>query len=55
MKSNDSEKTNNEGNTQPERVVIKTGKSTYAYTKSWVENDALKDILVGLVAEDFKQ
>ena len=38
-----------------ERVVIKTGSSTYSFTESWVQNDALKDILVGLIVEDYNK
>ncbi|MEA4895760.1 MAG: hypothetical protein VB064_10930 [Oscillospiraceae bacterium] len=34
-------------------TTIKTGKSTYTFTQSWVENEALKDILVGLIADDY--
>ena len=36
-----------------DKTTIKTGNSSYTFTQSWVENEALKDILVGLVADDF--
>jgi hypothetical protein len=36
-----------------DKTTIKTGSSTYTFTQSWIENDALKDILVGLIADDY--
>ncbi len=36
-----------------ENTVIKTGRSTYRFNQSWIENEALKDILVGLIADDY--
>lgn len=38
-----------------DKIVYNTGISTYKFTKSWVENDALKDLLVDLIADDYKQ
>lgn len=38
-----------------ERTVINTGKTKYSFTDSWVENDALKDILVGMISDDLKE
>ena len=38
-----------------DKITIKTGSSTYSFTQSWVENDALKDILAGLVADDLNR
>lgn len=38
----------------PETTVIKTPRSSYRFTSSWLEHDGLKDILVGLVSDDFK-
>jgi len=36
-----------------EKTTINTGISTYSFTQSWIENPSLKDILVGLIAEDY--
>ncbi len=36
-----------------EKTTIKTGSSSYTFTQSWIENEALKDILVGLIADDY--
>lgn len=44
---------NKNENNIPDKITIKTGKSTYSFTQSWVENSALKDILVGLIADDY--
>ncbi len=44
---------NKEAIDSPDRTVIKTGASTYTFTQSWVENEALRDILVGLIADDY--
>lgn len=33
-------------------IVFKTPSSTYRFTPSWTENAGLKDILVGLIADD---
>ncbi len=38
-----------------DKIVFDTGISTYKFTKSWIENEALKDILVDLIADDYKQ
>lgn len=37
-----------------DKITIKTGKTTYSFTQSWVENKALNDILVGMIVEDYK-
>ena len=37
-----------------DKTVFVTGSTTYSFTQSWVEKDALRDILVGLIADDFK-
>ena len=36
-----------------EKITIDTGVSKYSFTQSWIDNPALKDILVGLVADDY--
>ncbi len=36
-----------------EKTTIKTGNSSYTFTQSWIENEALKDILVGLISDDY--
>ena len=36
-----------------DKTTIKTGISSYTFTQSWIENEALKDILVGLIADDY--
>lgn len=38
-----------------EITKIKTESGSYSFTQSWVENEALKDILVGLVADDLNR
>lgn len=38
---------------RPDKIVFKTPNTTYSFTQSWVENKALNDILVGLIADDF--
>ncbi|NLW65042.1 MAG: hypothetical protein GXY26_02265 [Clostridiales bacterium] len=35
-----------------DKIVFRTPSSTYSFTQSWVENKALNDILVGLIADD---
>lgn len=45
---------NNQVNSS-DKITFKTGNSTYSFTKSWVENDALKDILVGLIVDDYNK
>lgn len=41
--------------TEPERIKIVTGSSTYSFTPSWVQNESLKDILAGLIADDLNK
>lgn len=36
-----------------DKTTIKTGSTSYTFTQSWIENEALKDILVGLIADDY--
>lgn len=36
-------------------TTIKTGVSSYSFSPSWLENQALKDILVGLIADDYNR
>lgn len=36
-----------------EKITFKTPKTTYSFSQSWIENEALKDILVDLIADDF--
>ena len=55
MSSSDSESTKNDKLKPIDKTTIKTGQSTYSFSQAWVENEALKDILAGLVADDFKQ
>lgn len=38
-----------------EKIKINTGKTTYSFTQDWVENEALKDVLVGLIADDLNK
>lgn len=35
-----------------EKTVIKTGKATYRFDSDWTDNDALRSLLAGLVADD---
>jgi len=35
-----------------DKITFKTPKTTYSFSKSWIENEALKDILVDLIVED---
>ena len=37
-----------------DKTTIKTGSSSYTFSQDWIENEALKDILVGLIADDYK-
>ena len=37
-----------------DKTTIKTGSSSYTFSQAWIENEALKDILVGLIADDYK-
>jgi hypothetical protein len=39
----------------PERITFKTGSSSYSFSQAWVENSALKDILVGLIVDDYRK
>jgi len=43
----------NENFSPDNMITIKTGKASYSFTQSWVENKALKDILVDMIAEDY--
>lgn len=38
-----------------ERIKINTGSGSYSFTSDWTENEALRDILTGLVAEDLNR
>ncbi len=38
-----------------EKIKINTGRTTYSFTQDWVENEALKDVLVGLIADDLNK
>ena len=38
-----------------ERIKINTGSGSYSFTNAWTENEALRDILSGLVAEDLNR
>ena len=55
MKTDDNKEAKKDALDSSDRTVIKTGSSTYSFTNSWVENDALKDILVGLIADDYNK
>jgi len=55
MKNADNEEDKKDFLDSSDRTVIKTGSSTYSFTNSWVENDALKDILVGLIVDDLNK
>lgn len=37
---------------EPERIVVKTGRSTYSFTPEWTKHEGLNSILTGLIAED---
>lgn len=37
-----------------EKVTINTGNSKYSFSPSWLENEGLRGILVGLVSDDLK-
>lgn len=39
----------------PERITIKTGSSKYTFSPSWLENEGLRGILTGLVADDLNK
>lgn len=45
----------NEPERSEERIKINTGSSTYSFTEDWTKNEALRDILSGLVAEDLNR
>lgn len=51
---NTDKKPERDGNVQDgaDMIVFKTPSSTYRFTPSWTENVGLKDILVGLIADD---
>ena len=36
-----------------DKTTFNTGVSKYSFTQAWVENQSLKDILVGLIADDY--
>lgn len=55
MKSDYNDETKNEAINPSDRTTIKTKSTTYSFTKSWIENEALKDILVGLIADDYNK
>lgn len=38
-----------------DRIVINTGSSKYSFSQSWLENDGLKSVLVGLVSDDLNR
>lgn len=38
-----------------EKMTFNTGVSKYSFTQAWLENQALKDILVDLIAEDYSR
>lgn len=44
-----------EPNKSEERIKINTGSGSYSFTSAWTENEALRDILTGLVAEDLNR
>jgi len=52
MKCDDNDKAKKEIMDSSERIIIKTGSTTYNFSQSWIENKALKDILVDLIAEE---
>ena len=52
MKCDDTDEAKKEIMNSSERIIIKTGSTTYNFSQSWVENKALKDILVDLIAEE---
>lgn len=55
MKNYDTNEAKKESINSYDNMKIKTGSATYSFTQSWVENEALKDILVGLIAEDLNK
>ena len=52
MKCDDSDEAKKEIMNNSERIIIKTGSSTYNFSQSWIDNKALKDILVDLIADE---
>ena len=42
-------------NMEIDKITIKTPSSTYSFTQSWVENEELNGILVGLIADDLNR
>lgn len=55
MSSYNDEKMKKEAENTPDNIKIKTPSTTYSFTQSWVENKALNDILVDLIADDFSK
>ncbi len=49
-------KQNSSGKVNPdEKITIQTGNGKYSFSKDWVENKALNNLLVGLIADDLTQ
>ncbi|MGI5986022.1 MAG: hypothetical protein GXY01_05585 [Clostridiales bacterium] len=55
MKIYDNDEVKKEVGDSSEKITFKTGSTTYTFTQSWIENKALKDILVGLIADDYNK
>ncbi len=53
MKHSDFDETTKPAAESVSKTTIITGASSYSFTPSWLENQALKDILVGLIADDY--
>jgi hypothetical protein len=53
MKRNDHDETAKPIAESVSKTTIKTGVSSYSFSPSWLENQALKDILVGMIADDY--
>ena len=43
------------GLSSPDKIVIKTGRTKYSFTKAWTENEGLNKLLVDLVADDLNR
>lgn len=44
-----------EASKSDDKITIKTPVTTYSFSQSWVDNEDLNGILVGLIADDFNK
>jgi hypothetical protein len=52
MKSDESKESNLEIPDISDKITFKTPKTTYSFSQSWLDNEALKGILVDLIVDD---